>query len=98
MATDCYATGLIGIEYSLNICGVYREFDARSFLLQTHGAAGISITPALIQSLGHVGQGQVDQAHRYAKFPSQLGGQGYVLVGQAQSEIWRVILIDQIMF
>src|SRR6185436_3922207 len=68
------------------------DLDAGPLALQQHGDAGVTLAPATVHRLRELFQRQVGDTHRHADFSSELRGQSYVLVRQAQGEARRVVL------
>src|SRR5215813_2042526 len=90
------STGLIRetrlVESRLEARLLHPHLDTGALLLERHGDARVALAPAAVERFRHLGERQVRQAHRHALLAAKLGGEGDVLVRQAQGEVRRIVL------
>ena len=68
-----------------------RDLHTGTLLLQQHRYSGITLAPATVKRLGQLIKGEVRHRHRHFHLATKSGGERYVLVREAQSEVWRVV-------
>src|SRR5262245_7019501 len=88
-ATLCCAAPVV-VQSLLDLLWGHTHVNAGALFLQQHGDAGITLTPATVQSFGEFFQSQVSEPHGHVELPPHFRGQEHVLAGQAQREVWRV--------
>ena len=78
------------LQHGLDCRRRYFNLHAGAFFLQQHGDPRIAVSPAAVQCFGHVGMGEIGDAHWHTQFTAEIGGQSDILQRQFQREIRRV--------
>src|SRR5262245_32722935 len=80
----------VAVQSFLDLLWGHAHVNAGALFLQQHSDAGITLTPATVESFGELFQSQVSEPHGYVELPPHFRGQEHVLAGQAQREVWRI--------